>query len=116
MNHNNKTVSRTAMFCYLPMWLSVATNESKKINKNDKINFAVKYTNILGCTLCYSVCPIIECIKMVPREGLYEPKRGVPLGEDWSPRLPDIQVRSTSNVGACQDGHLTVESSSQTKK
>ena len=72
--------------------------------------------NCTGCTLCYSVCPVIECIKMVPREGLYEPKRGVPLGEDWSPRLPDIQVRSTSNVGACQDGHLTVESSSQTKK
>ena len=46
-----------------------------------------------GCTLCYSVCPIIECIKMVPRKGLYEPKRGIDLGEDWKPRLPDIQLK-----------------------
>merc|ERR1719483_440705 len=46
-----------------------------------------------GCTLCYSVCPVIECISMVPREGLYIPKRGIDLGSDWKPRLPDIQVR-----------------------
>jgi dihydropyrimidine dehydrogenase (NADP+) len=44
-----------------------------------------------GCTLCYSVCPVIECIQMVPRETLYKPKRGVDLGEGWKPRLPDIQ-------------------------
>jgi len=44
-----------------------------------------------GCTLCYSVCPIIECIQMVPRKDLYKPKRGVDLGEDWKPRLPDVQ-------------------------
>ena len=46
---------------------------------------------------------------MVPRDGLYEPKRGVALDENWKPRLPDIQIRSTSNTVACQDGHLTVE-------
>jgi len=64
-----------------------------------------------GCTLCYSVCPIIECIKMVPRDGMYDPKRGVALGEDWKPRLPDIQIaqRKSKNIGACQDGHLTVD-------
>ncbi|KAL9951246.1 hypothetical protein ACROYT_G043872 [Oculina patagonica] len=32
-----------------------------------------------GCTLCFSVCPVIDCIKMVPREGPYKPSRGVPL-------------------------------------
>ncbi|XP_077308996.1 dihydropyrimidine dehydrogenase [NADP(+)] [Lithobates pipiens] len=32
-----------------------------------------------GCTLCYSVCPIIDCIKMVARTTPYEPKRGLPL-------------------------------------
>lgn len=32
-----------------------------------------------GCTLCYSVCPIIDCIKMVVRTTPYEPKRGLPL-------------------------------------
>jgi len=46
-----------------------------------------------GCTLCYSVCPVIECIQMVPREGLYIPKRGIDLGADWKPRLPDLQLR-----------------------
>merc|ERR1712066_695331 len=44
-----------------------------------------------GCTLCYSVCPVIECIQMIPRETLYKPKRGVDLGADWKPRLPEIQ-------------------------
>jgi len=46
-----------------------------------------------GCTLCFSVCPIIDCIQMVPRKDLYIPKRGIDLGEDWKPRLPDIQLR-----------------------
>jgi len=31
-----------------------------------------------GCTLCFSVCPIIDCISMVPRKDQYVPKRGVP--------------------------------------
>ncbi|KAL6042568.1 hypothetical protein STEG23_023891, partial [Scotinomys teguina] len=32
-----------------------------------------------GCTLCFSVCPIIDCIRMVSRTTPYEPKRGLPL-------------------------------------
>ncbi|KAK6179258.1 hypothetical protein SNE40_011661 [Patella caerulea] len=32
-----------------------------------------------GCTLCVSVCPIIDCITMVKRETEYVPKRGIPL-------------------------------------
>ncbi|XP_071954424.1 dihydropyrimidine dehydrogenase [NADP(+)]-like [Antedon mediterranea] len=32
-----------------------------------------------GCTLCVSVCPIIDCIKMVPRPTPYVPNRGIPL-------------------------------------
>lgn len=32
-----------------------------------------------GCTLCLSVCPIIDCIKMVTRTTPYIPKRGVPI-------------------------------------
>ncbi|XP_076371123.1 dihydropyrimidine dehydrogenase su(r) [Tachypleus tridentatus] len=31
-----------------------------------------------GCTLCVSVCPIIDCIKMVDRTTPYQPKRGIP--------------------------------------
>ena len=68
--------------------------------------------NCTGCTLCYSVCPVIECIKMVPRDDMYQPKRGVQLSEDWKPRLPDLQLRkggNTTDFGACQDGNLTVD-------
>ncbi|XP_028608017.1 dihydropyrimidine dehydrogenase [NADP(+)] [Grammomys surdaster] len=32
-----------------------------------------------GCTLCLSVCPIMDCIRMVSRVTPYEPKRGLPL-------------------------------------
>ncbi|XP_036441571.1 dihydropyrimidine dehydrogenase a, tandem duplicate 1 [Colossoma macropomum] len=31
-----------------------------------------------GCTLCLSVCPIIDCIRMVARTTPYMPKRGLP--------------------------------------
>ena len=72
--------------------------------------------NCTGCTLCYSVCPVIECIKMVPRDELYIPKRGVQLSEDWKPRLPDMQLRKSeenrpmsSDMLVCQDGNLTVD-------
>ena len=30
-----------------------------------------------GCTLCVSVCPIVDCIKMVDRQIPYVPKRGI---------------------------------------
>ena len=36
-----------------------------------------------GCTLCLSVCPINDCITMVPRGGPYIPDRAVPLGENF---------------------------------
>lgn len=40
-----------------------------------------------GCTLCLSVCPINDCITMVPREdGPYRPDRAVPLGEEFDAR------------------------------
>eukprot|EP00794_Sanderia_malayensis_P008286 gene8286-9170_t len=32
-----------------------------------------------GCTLCHSVCPIIDCISMVPRKTVYIPNRGIPF-------------------------------------
>uniref|UniRef100_A0A3P8X944 Dihydropyrimidine dehydrogenase [NADP(+)] n=1 Tax=Esox lucius TaxID=8010 RepID=A0A3P8X944_ESOLU len=31
-----------------------------------------------GCTLCLSVCPVIDCIKMFARTTPYVPKRGLP--------------------------------------
>jgi len=38
-----------------------------------------------GCTLCLSVCPINDCITMVPRDGPYLPDRAVTLGEKFDP-------------------------------
>lgn len=35
----------------------------------------VNDSDCTGCTLCVSVCPIIDCITMVEREKPYEPKR-----------------------------------------
>ena len=32
-----------------------------------------------GCTLCLSVCPILDCIKMEERKSPYQPNRGVPI-------------------------------------
>jgi len=32
-----------------------------------------------GCTLCVSVCPIIDCISMVPRKIPYKPLRGIEI-------------------------------------
>uniref|UniRef100_A0A4W4FIT6 Dihydropyrimidine dehydrogenase [NADP(+)] n=1 Tax=Electrophorus electricus TaxID=8005 RepID=A0A4W4FIT6_ELEEL len=37
-----------------------------------------------GCTLCLSVCPIIDCIRMVARTTPYAPKRGLP------PAIPPV--------------------------
>jgi dihydropyrimidine dehydrogenase (NADP+) len=34
-----------------------------------------------GCTLCHSVCPVIDCIEMVPREDKYVPHRGIPFAD-----------------------------------
>jgi len=62
----------------------------------------VKNSACTGCTLCYSVCPIIECIKMVPRKDLYEPKRGVALPEEWAPRIPEMQLRKKMDTSVVQ--------------
>lgn len=33
-----------------------------------------------GCTLCVSVCPVIDCITMIPKTKPHQPKRGIPPG------------------------------------
>lgn len=40
-----------------------------------------------GCTLCLSVCPIIDCIKMVTKTTPYIPKRGIPLRKPSDAKL-----------------------------
>lgn len=41
--------------------------------------------NCTGCTLCVSVCPVPDCIQMVPRKTPYNPPRGIEYGD---PQLP----------------------------
>ncbi|XP_050717874.1 dihydropyrimidine dehydrogenase [NADP(+)]-like [Eriocheir sinensis] len=43
-----------------------------------------------GCTLCVSVCPIIDCIQMVDRQTPYVPRRGIPLDIGVVPRIPAV--------------------------
>ncbi|CAG0887949.1 unnamed protein product [Cyprideis torosa] len=48
--------------------------------------------NCTGCTLCLSVCPIIDCIKMVDRTTEYIPCRGIPIDHEGD----------THEKGSCQ--------------
>lgn len=43
----------------------------------------VSNSDCTGCTLCVSVCPIIDCISMVERQNKYEPKRMNELTYDF---------------------------------
>ncbi|VDM35376.1 unnamed protein product [Hydatigera taeniaeformis] len=38
----------------------------------------VREADCTGCTLCFSVCPVPDCIRMVERKTPYVPKRGIP--------------------------------------
>ncbi|VDI16568.1 Hypothetical predicted protein [Mytilus galloprovincialis] len=46
-----------------------------------------------GCTLCLSVCPIIDCITMVKRTTPYLPKRGIPIQTGFNP-MPAILLET----------------------
>ncbi|XP_037070102.1 dihydropyrimidine dehydrogenase [NADP(+)]-like [Pollicipes pollicipes] len=49
------------------------------IELDRKTHLPLVNSDCTGCTLCVSVCPIIDCIKMVQRDTPYEPKRGMPV-------------------------------------
>ena len=49
------------------------------IDFNAKTHIPDVTTDCTGCTLCVSVCPVIDCITMVPRDGPYVPDRGAPF-------------------------------------
>jgi dihydropyrimidine dehydrogenase (NADP+) len=51
------------------------------ITFDPKTHLAHVTEDCTGCTLCLSVCPIIDCITMVPRTIPYIPKRGIPVGQ-----------------------------------
>lgn len=62
--------------CYM------ACNDSgyQAIHFDPETHIATVTDDCVGCTLCSSVCPIIDCIQMVPRTTDYVPYRGVPIG------------------------------------
>lgn len=49
-----------------------------------------------GCTLCLSVCPIPDCIDMVPRKTPYRPIRGI--APDFDPFEAGLSTDSPSQV------------------
>ena len=63
---------------HLPVLSNVMSRQTRPPMMH--LNILVIYNNcIAGCTLCLSVCPIVDCITMVPRTDDYKPKRGIPL-------------------------------------
>uniref|UniRef100_A0A068WJR7 Dihydropyrimidine dehydrogenase [NADP(+)] n=1 Tax=Echinococcus granulosus TaxID=6210 RepID=A0A068WJR7_ECHGR len=48
----------------------------------------VREADCTGCTLCFSVCPVPDCIRMVERKTLYVPKRGIPPASASAPAPP----------------------------
>ncbi|XP_042884365.1 dihydropyrimidine dehydrogenase [NADP(+)]-like [Penaeus japonicus] len=60
------------------------------ITFNEKTHLPHVSDDCTGCTLCVSVCPIIDCIRMVERDGPYIPKRGVALDTGTVPRIPAV--------------------------
>lgn len=45
-----------------------------------------------GCTLCLSVCPIVDCITMIPRPDPYKPRRGIPLNISLVSQTPAVAL------------------------
>lgn len=52
----------------------------------------IQENDCTGCTLCASVCPVLDCITMVPRaeDNPYKVKRGIELGDFSTPIKLDI--------------------------
>lgn len=74
----------TRLFLWLKTYLRQSCKLScslslQAIEFDKETHLPVVMDNCTGCTLCLSVCPIIDCIKMVTRKSLYEPNRGVPI-------------------------------------
>eukprot|EP00123_Amoebidium_parasiticum_P017709 comp23956_c0_seq1/m.42407 comp23956_c0_seq1/g.42407 ORF comp23956_c0_seq1/g.42407 comp23956_c0_seq1/m.42407 type:complete len:1046 (-) comp23956_c0_seq1:454-3591(-) len=55
----------------------------QSIKFDPKTHLPVVTGDCTGCTLCASVCPIIDCITMVARKTTYVPDRGIPFGSTY---------------------------------
>jgi len=72
--------------CYL------TCNDSgyQSIKFDKETHFPTITEDCTGCTLCLSVCPVPECITMVPRTTPYIPIRGLPPGTQVT--FEDVKV------------------------
>lgn len=68
-------------------YLTCSDTAYQAISFDPKTHIPYVTDKCTGCTLCVSVCPIKNCITMVPRTIPYEPDRGVPLGAKASGKL-----------------------------
>jgi len=62
-------------------YMTCADSGYQAITFDEKTHLPFVTDDCTGCTLCYSVCPIPECIEMVPRAIPHNPNRGVPFAE-----------------------------------
>ena len=65
---------------HLPLVTSECTGCTCKCLSRDSVHAIQSILNFLKLLIfkvCLSVCPIIDCIKMVPRDSDYKPYRGV---------------------------------------
>ncbi|XP_003738053.1 dihydropyrimidine dehydrogenase [NADP(+)] [Galendromus occidentalis] len=62
-------------------YMTCADSGYQAITFDSKTHMPFVTDDCTGCALCYSVCPIPECIKMVPRTIPHNPKRGIPFDE-----------------------------------
>ncbi|KAG2393468.1 hypothetical protein C9374_006999 [Naegleria lovaniensis] len=58
-----------------------------------------------GCTLCHSVCPVNDCIEMVPRKSPYISKRGITPGEFSSENVLKFAMTFDSQGSVAHDLH-----------
>ena len=67
-------------------------------------HFAEITDECTGCTLCVSVCPVIDCIEMVPRDGPYVPKRGTDFFDDVVEDSPEVLAQRAAVKAAYEAG------------
>ncbi|MFW5834648.1 MAG: 4Fe-4S dicluster-binding protein, partial [Pseudomonadota bacterium] len=66
--------------------------------RNGQRHFEVIEEACVGCNLCVNVCPVADCITMVPIDGV-DPRTGQPIPEthgDWTTHPNNPSVREAA--------------------
>jgi len=79
------------MTCNDSGYQAISFNKETHIAKVDE-------DDCTGCTLCLSVCPVTNCIEMVPRKSEYHSKRGIPPGEFSQENVMKMLLESEGGV------------------